>query len=194
MGYLKYKLAKLTKAKIPLLSFGYLPTEVQAKPAEPTEDIKDALQLHRPLGPALHQLYSLRPQTLAFSLCDSPVGLLAALLDVIHTREPSHEALTSRSVSPFLSLVELEMQEANRGYAGVMVDIQEEDEEVCSTSTVRPAQTPGPGQGDAESRSYIWSPTEILNFTMLQWLPGPEAVCICALSYTLIWEAALKGL
>lgn len=39
------------------------------------------------------------------------MGLLAALLDVLHTREVVHDPLASRPISPFLSPVELEMQE-----------------------------------------------------------------------------------
>lgn len=170
MGYLKYRIAKLTKAKVPLLSFGYLPMEVQLPPANQlSRDLQeDALQLHRPLGPTLHRLYSLRPQTLAFSLCDSPVGLLAALLDVIHTRAPTLSPTTSRSRSPFLSPVELEMRHPDT--------ILEEDEDVHSASTERPRNPLSRRQSDLEIKSYTWSPTEILNFTMLQWLPGPEAV------------------
>lgn len=181
MSYLKYRIAKLTKAKIPLLSFGYVPTEVQAQSGTPpAEDEQDALQLHRPLGPTLHRLYALRPQTLAFSLCDSPVGLLAALLDVIHTRVPSLSPVTSRSRSPFLSPVELEMQHSSQvrtnDTMGQMGMISEEDEDVLSVSTERPGDPLSRRQSDLESKSYTWSPTEILNFTMLQWLPGPEAV------------------
>jgi hypothetical protein len=172
MRYMKYRVAKLTRAKIPLLSFGYVPSEVQA-PSKTTAEkdlaIQDGMYGGEPLGPILHRLYSLRPQTLAFSLCDSPVGLLAALLDVIHTRDiPQRPLSSSRSRSPFLSPVELEMQRGDEEH--------EEQEELRSTSTARPGDTTSPGRVDGDGRSYTWSPTEVLNFTMLQWLPGPEAV------------------
>ncbi|KAF1935396.1 alpha/beta-hydrolase, partial [Clathrospora elynae] len=134
--YLKNRIAKMTKAKVSGLDFG-----------------------GRLLGPMLHRLYSLRPQTLAYSLCDSPVGLLAALLDVIHTRDLPLGPLGERERSPFLSPVEPEM----RG----------EQEENDETETERER---GVERGDEGSgRSYTWNPTEVLNFTMLQWLPGPEA-------------------
>lgn len=162
LAFMKYRIAKLTQAKVPCLSFGYLPAELQtAQKGQTVEDRDDLLDPSRPFGPTLHRLYSHRPQTLAFSLCDSPVGLLAGILDVIHARVPSLELVTSRSRSPFLSPVELEMQNANN-------EQEEED---------RTQQPPiSPRQSENDARNYTWSPTEILNFTMLQWLPGPEAV------------------
>lgn len=168
LGCLKYHIAKLTRAKISLLSFGYLPSEIRERPiGQSPKDVEDSLDLHQPMGPTLHRLYSLRPQTLAFSLCDSPVGLLAALLDVIHTRAPSLSPITSRSRSPFLSPVELEMQHNDDG-----------QDTTHSIATERVSNPMGLQRGDMDVRSYTWSPTEMLNFTMLQWLPGPEAVSI----------------
>jgi hypothetical protein len=163
--FLKYRIAKLTKGKLPLLSFGYLPTDFQSRPEdEQTSTALNSLYSDRPLEPTLHHLYSLRPQTLSFSLCDSPVGLLAALLDVIHTRVPSSSPLSSRSRSPFLSPVELEMQDSNQGQSALR------HERIHSGSTERPHQSPR--QNEMEARNYTWTPTEILNWTMMQWLPG----------------------
>jgi hypothetical protein len=170
MRYLKYRVARLTRAKIPLLSFGYMPNEVQTPSKSLSEKhpgTHNGMYGGEPLGPTLHRLYSLRPQTLAFSLCDSPVGLLAALLDVIHTRDLPLRPLSSRPRSPFLSPVELEMQRGEE---------EQEEEEVYSTSTSQPGDVTSSGEVEGDGRSYTWSPTEVLNFTMLQWLPGPEAV------------------
>ncbi|KAF1847948.1 alpha/beta-hydrolase [Cucurbitaria berberidis CBS 394.84] len=165
LAYMKYRIAKMTKAKIPLLSFGYVPTELQASRERQASEVgQESLYSSRPLGPTLHRLYSLRPQTLAFSLCDSPVGLLATLLDVIHTRAPSHSPLTSRSRSPFLSPVELEMRDDEHEHP--------ERDRIHSGSTEYPFS---PRQSEIDAHNYTWSPTEVLNFTMLQWLPGPEA-------------------
>jgi hypothetical protein len=166
LRYLKYRVAKLTRAKVPLLSFGYMPNEMRTLPKGlngKDSAAQDAMYGGEPLGPELHRLYSLRPQTLAFSLCDSPVGLLAALLDVIHTRDMPPRPLSSRPRRPFLSPVELEMQ-------------HDEEEDVLSTSTAQPGDATSPRKVDGDGKSYTWSPTEVLNFTMLQWLPGPEAV------------------
>jgi hypothetical protein len=165
MAFLKYKIAKLTKGKLPLLSFGYLPTELESRSkAKHPSTTHDPLYPYHPLGPTLHRLYSLRPQTLSFSLCDSPVGLLAALLDVIHTRVPAGSPLNSRSRSPFLSPVELEMQDNSLP----------RHERIHSGSTDRPHPM-SPRDNDSEPKNYTWTPTEILNWTMMQWLPGPES-------------------
>jgi hypothetical protein len=171
MAFLKYKIAKLTKGKLPLLSFGYLPTELESQQLEKcSSNNKDDSRSELPLGPSLHRLYSLRPQTLSFSLCDSPVGLLAALLDVIHTRAPSGSPTASRSRSPFLSPVELEMEMQESAHGPT----SPRHERIHSGSTERPHPT-SPRQSELDTRNYTWTPTEILNWTMMQWLPGPES-------------------
>lgn len=178
LNFFKYRIAKLTRAKVPFLSFGYLPTELQ-RPSNDrgsSEVAEDSLDLHKPKGATLHRLYALRPQTLAFSLCDSPVGLLAALLDVIHTRIPSQSPLTSRSRSPFLSPIELEMQGSNHH------DDEERGSRPSQSSEVH-ANGHASGSRDMDIHSYAWTATEILNFTMLQWLPGPEAVSRSSIIY-----------
>jgi hypothetical protein len=169
-AWMKYRIAEMTKAKLPGLGFGYLPDDFQTRKKDKKESTRrSSLYSDRPLGPTLHQLYSLRPQTLSYSLCDSPVGLLAALLDVIHTRVPSGSPLTSRSRSPFLSPVELEMQESNH---------VQSDEHNSPGYTDRP-HTASLRQNELESRNYTWTPTEILNWTMMQWLPGKSAWMFC---------------
>jgi hypothetical protein len=166
MAAVKYKIAKLTQGKLPLLNFGYVPSELRSDQGdEASSTTQSSASMDESLGPTLHRLYSLRPQTLSFSLCDSPVGLLAALLDVIHTRMPTGSPLNSRSRSPFLSPVELEMQDAQSS---------PRHERIHSGSTERPHPT-SPRQSEMENKNYIWTPTEILNWTMMQWLPGPES-------------------
>jgi hypothetical protein len=165
-AWMKYKIAKVTKGKVPGLSFGYLPDELRARGKEKGDD--EMQNSDRPLGTTLHQLYSLRPQTLSYSLCDSPVGLLAALLDVVHTRVPSGSPLTSRSRSPFLSPVELEMQESN----------QTQSDERFHSGNFHQTHRMSTIQEEMEARSYTWTPTEILNWTMMQWLPGELTSCV----------------
>jgi hypothetical protein len=170
MVYLKHRIARWTRARC--LSFGYTPSEVQDHPVPSvsTTPKHAASHDHNPVGPTLAPLYALRPQTLSFSLCDSPIGLLAGLLDVIHTRQPptSTSPVTSRSRSPFLSPVELEMEEAQGACAGNQDEIQ--------PGPTRQATPPfSPRETELNARIYTWSPTEVLNWTMLQWLPGPES-------------------
>jgi hypothetical protein len=171
MAFLKHRIARLTKAKFPLLSFGYVPIELQA-PSKPTVEesvvVEDSVYGHRPIGTTLSRLYSLRPQTLAFSLCDSPIGLLASLLDIIHTRHPSTTPLASRSRSPFLSPVELEMQEHRERTS-------HNDLEIIHEANENPEMPLSPRDSEQHTTNYSWSPTEMLNWTMMQWLPGPEA-------------------
>jgi hypothetical protein len=153
-----------------LVNFGYVPKELESQPQD-IDTHKESLYSDRPLGSALHRLYSLRPQTFSYSLCDSPVGLLAALLDVIHTRAPSNSPLTSRSRSPFLSPIELEMQDSNQ-------DQSNTNKRIPSGSAERPEHPMSPRQSEVEARNYTWSPTEILNWTMMQWLPGELTSCV----------------
>ena len=131
---------------------------------------KGPQRLHGPQGPTLSRLYSYRPQTLAFSLCDSPIGLLAGLLDVIHTQAPpSLEPVTSRSRSPFLSPIELEQQDSHHDRSSV---------ETAFRSSVPAGGMEQPSnlrESEADASIYSWSATEVLNWTMMQWLPGPEA-------------------
>jgi hypothetical protein len=170
LAFLKYRVAKMTKARISFLSFGYVPSELQKPFAAESDDAWPAYNLPFREGvpnPRLARLYSHRPQTLAFSLCDSPIGLLAGLLDVIHTRVPSQSPVTSRSRSPFLSPSELELQDSHHARSSL-------DNEVQSGSQ-RPDEPFSPRKSETDAHHYTWTPTEILNWTMLQWLPGPEA-------------------
>ncbi|KAF1996963.1 alpha/beta-hydrolase [Amniculicola lignicola CBS 123094] len=174
VAYFKHCIARLTKARIPFLSFGYVPSELKTNSTSSAQEhdaAQDPLNPYTSLGPTLSSLYSHRPQTLSFSLCDSPVGLLAALLDVIHTRAPSTTPLHSRSRSPFLSPVELEMEEARRSRGSLPTDIRT----LPTVHEEEPEPPPSPQSIDVDNRTYTWTPTEVLTWTMLQWLPGPEA-------------------
>ncbi|KAF2269454.1 alpha/beta-hydrolase [Lojkania enalia] len=169
LAYMKYRVARLTRAKIPFLSFGYVPAEiVDGSQSEARALTRGFFHSLRPSRGTMSLFYSLRPQTLSFSLCDSPVGLLGALLDIIHTRAPSSSPITSRSRSPFLSPAELEMQDSHH-------DRRSHDDQIEPASSARPEAPFNPLQSEIEARHYTWSPTELLNWTMMQWLPGPEA-------------------
>lgn len=169
MSFLKYHVAKMTKASMASLSFGYMPYEIQdgGSQASMSQSTKESKKSPKgPLGPTMSRLFSHRPQTLAFSLCDSPVGLLAGLLDVIHTQaSPPLEPVTSRSRSPFLSPIELEQQESHHDRSSV--------ETAFRTGTA--TATGGIANREKEEAGmsvYSWSATEVLNWTMMQWLPG----------------------
>lgn len=150
--WVKWQLARLTGARYPALRFGYVPSEL----AEPAQQRPSALA-GRPLGPVMQQLLSLRPQTLAFSLCDSPIGLLAVLLDVIATQS-SAPVLDARPRSPFLDPGELELQDHEYAAAG--------HERVRSDDTVKASQSKGTDHAVLADRRS-WTPTDILNWTMM---------------------------
>ncbi|KAL5423617.1 hypothetical protein PMIN04_003756 [Paraphaeosphaeria minitans] len=173
VSFLKYQVAKVTKASVTSLSFGYVPSEVHEGSGRDTANqslIKGLKSLRGPLGPTLSRLYSYRPQTLTFSLCDSPIGLLAGLLDVIHTKKPpSLECVMSRSHSPFLSPIELEQQGSHHDRASVETAFRD------ASPAQGVDQPPQPRESEENSIVYSWSATEALNWTMMQWLPGPEA-------------------
>lgn len=178
--WVQWQVARVTGARWPSLSFGYVPSEVQESEENKTERKEtkgEDVMAARPMGPVLHQLLSARPQTLAFSLCDSPVGLLAMLLDVIGV-QGAGPSLGARPRSPFLDPEELELQDREYEAAG--------HERVRSDDTVKASQN---GVG-AHLSTQPWSPTDILNWTMMyvtvyityciltpsrMWLPGAEA-------------------
>lgn len=167
--FVKYQLARLTRAKIPSLSFGYVPSELHDAVEPGRKDTLTVQNLRHRVGQSgstTALLYSHRPQTMAFSLCDSPVGLLAGLLDVIHTRASPPSPIASRSRSPFLSPSELELQESE--HASAM------QEDGLGSAARHPELPPSRRRADTNASHYTWSSTEILNWTMLQWLPGPE--------------------
>lgn len=166
MAFFKYRIARLTRARISALCFGYIPSELHD--VERLEE--ESSQVAQPwLGSTLSHLYLYRPQTLAFSLCDSPVGLLANLLDVIHSRALPLSPVASRSRSPFLSPAELEMEESHQNGAPQETGIR-------ATPGEDRAQPLSAHDSEGDSRHYSWAPSEVLNWTMLQWLPGPEAI------------------
>lgn len=153
-AWVKWQVARVTGAKWPGLSFGFVPHEVDGRAAEGKEAARAG---ERPLGPLVHRLFSMRPQTLAFSLCDSPVGLLAVLLDLVATQHPG-STLNARPRSPFLDPGELEMQDREYEAAG--------HGRVRSDDTVEASRNGGVGETAlADKRS--WSPTDILNWTMM---------------------------
>lgn len=151
-AWAKWQIARATGARFPRLAFGYTPAEVgQGRAAVAAE--------RRPLGPVVHQLFSMRPQTLAFSLCDSPVGLLAVLLDLVATRGPA-SSLGVRPRSPFLDPGELEMQDREYEAAG--------HERVRSDDTVKADQNGDAGAAEsALAERQSWTLTDILNWTMM---------------------------
>ena len=191
VAYAKWKIARLTRARVACISFGYVPSDfeprVRVRPGleekkakgegndKATRNTNKIMDEEEQFASALGYQYTHRPQTLAYTLCDSPVGLLACMLDAIHTRTHNSSPTTSRSRSPFLSPSELELQDA------VALDgdlrsqtILEEDEAEDEADNVNTMPL-SPRDSELHAKPYTWTPTDLLNWTMMQWLPGPEA-------------------
>jgi len=100
IAWWRWRVARLTAARVPGLAFGYAPADVRnaAAAARPADDVD------------LEAALTAHPQTAAFALCDSPPGLLATVLDLLYA-----------------------------------------------------------------ARGVLPPPVDILNKTMMYWLPGPEA-------------------
>jgi len=89
-----------------------------------------------------------RPQTLSYGLCDSPAGLLALLLDAL---KPTIAPLPQQPRSP-----------------PTRVQTRSRSATVIQHTTI-PEESPSPNP------SSPFSVIDILNWTMMYWLPGPEA-------------------
>jgi len=117
--WLKWCIAHLTGARLPSLSFGYVPSDFD-----------------RPLmhgsSPPLSNLVS--PKTLAFALADSPTGLLAFMLGIIRPHRRSKPLLSASASSAS-----------------------------CASGALNTLMW------------HSWKPRDVLTWTMMYWLSGPEA-------------------
>ncbi|KAK4897433.1 hypothetical protein LTR27_004953 [Elasticomyces elasticus] len=100
-----------------------------------------------------------RPQTLAYGLCDSPPGLLAYMLDLI-------QPLTYGTTFP-----NLQRLGPSRSPTMVRSPVTPQSGGTMSTGYQSPAvahaiELPG--------LSTVWTPTALISWTMIYWLPGPE--------------------
>lgn len=136
---LQFNIARLTGARIARLNFGYTASESQY-PLQPTE-----YDLHQ----TLPQTLSSRPQTHSYSLCDSPVGLLAIVLDCLR---PAKLSIPPKPTSQAAAVGEASRPRMQNPF------MESIPESVLSV--------PPPPE---------WTPEDVLDWTMMQWLPGPEA-------------------
>lgn len=141
----KYHVARMGSARFPQLSFGYSPSELQQRP--------EALAAGSGNVRAITTPFTLRPQTRAYSLCDSPVGLLSCMLDIL---QPHGLTIPPKPRSnPTPSRENMRPSRENMRLGAFMESIPE------SVTSLPPPPA--------------WTPADVLNWTMMQWLPGPEA-------------------
>lgn len=125
--WLRYHIARLTNARLPHLSFGYIPTDFSLPHHGDQNNTNRASASE--LLKSQHRL-----QTHLYALSDSPTGLLALIVDLI--------GLSS-------------LESLRYG--------------MTDTSSDGRIQLP------SASVQHAWSPSEIILWTMMYWLPGPEA-------------------
>lgn len=136
---LQFSIARLTGARIARLNFGYTASESQHS-LQPSD-----YDLHQ----TLPQTISSRPQTHSYSLCDSPVGLLAIVLDCLR---PDKLSIPPKASKQTATVGEASRQRTQNPF------MESIPESVISV--------PPPPE---------WTPEDVLDWTMMQWLPGPEA-------------------
>ncbi|KAF4555051.1 Epoxide hydrolase-like protein 1 [Elsinoe fawcettii] len=215
LAYLQYHIARFTNASIPLLSFGYVPSDFLL----PTT-------MQQSIGAIL--LRSDRNNTgvgssLAFSLADSPTGLLAFMLQLINPpsipapqppassgeqvttnpfanpRSGSPQPFSPRVSSPLASppprsslapspsarspLTASPLTSPPLRSPLASPPLTSSFVSTPSASTLPPSSTDALERGRIDSLyptasaslAYPWSPSDILTWTMLYWLSGPEA-------------------
>ncbi|KAK1087920.1 hypothetical protein LTR33_000805 [Friedmanniomyces endolithicus] len=113
-----------------------------------------------------------RPQTLAYALCDSPVGLLAYMLDLI---QPPTFGATSRNLG---------LAPPSAGSSPVMSRSPTSPHSM-GTPAYNPSPEP-PQSLELPGLSTVWTPTAIITWTMLYWLPGPEVALRWLANSTLV--------
>jgi hypothetical protein len=118
-----------------------------------------------PLTPRSRQPSIDRPQTTAYALCDSPPGLLAYILDAI-----GEAAFKSPSTSPTHSPESLYVPTPGRS----PISPKAYSPQPSRTSRSPLSAANSPSHIDLNDASKAWTPTAIINWTMLYWLPGPE--------------------
>ncbi|MBE7181643.1 MAG: alpha/beta fold hydrolase, partial [Terriglobus roseus] len=160
LAALKFRIARWTRARYDLLAFGYTPGEVVGSASE--YDARVGWYLA-----AASELEAGRPQTRAYGLTDSPAGLLACVLDQLKPPQ-LHIPPRPQQVQhppPVASSSKGAVADSLRRTAAnpFMEPIRESIE---SGLTLRELTRPGPP---------AWSPSDILNWAMMMWLPGPES-------------------
>jgi len=128
-----------------------------------------APSLTPPLTPGTYPQPSERPQTTAYALCDSPPGLLAYMLEIINPPPVSRASHSPGSLAP-----------SSAGHSPTSARSPTSPQSI-GTPAMSTMSTPGPGRSpttpltlDLHDLANPWTPTAIISWTMLYWLPGPE--------------------
>lgn len=144
-----------------------------------------------PVTPTITPITPERPQTLAYALCDSPAGLLAYVYDAIRPDSNIGTGSSESSRSPqslTSSLPQSPLSYAHSNPSSTPGPSTAGSSPVATRrSSLAPNRSPpkrhGPiSRGSGHQRDATltaenmstWSPTALVDWTMLYWLPGPE--------------------
>jgi hypothetical protein len=167
--WMQYQIAKLTFAISRRFTFGCNPEELVFSGAT-----LSAMQIMPgvtpPATPGGPQPVSERPQTPAYALCNSPLGLPAYILDVINP--PSIDSPPSSTGSRSAKSLRLP---AAAGTSPVSPQSCGAPQQGRSPRTLGSASHP-PQHLEIPNMGSPWTATALLNLAMLSWLPGPKVV------------------
>lgn len=110
--YLKYLTARATRTKLAPLRCGYHANDFKAVSRR---RVPSSLRIHS-AGLGLGLRLCARPYTLAYALCDSPVGLLAWTREALHARTGVDDAFTAEDIIDFTMISWLPGPEAALRY------------------------------------------------------------------------------
>lgn len=164
--WLKYHMAKLTFAIFRRSTLGYSQEDF-AWISSPITDLTmhtpgiTTPGLTPPLTPGVSNIGFDRPQTSAYALCDSPSGLLAYIIDAIRPPPVSSPAQSSGNI---------------RLPTSVPSPVSPQSYGMSPQSSRSPqGQSPGTPQNlELGEVTSPWTPTALIDWAMLYWLPGPE--------------------
>lgn len=162
--WLKHNVAKLTFAITRRSAFDYTTDDLFAAGAA-IEQVQMTPGITPPMTPRSRQPSIDRPQTTAYALCDSPPGLLAYIVDAI-----GESAFQPPSNSPAQSPQSLFVPTPGRS----PISPQTYSPHVSRSSRSPQSTANTPPHLEINDIATAWTPTAIINWTMLYWLPGPE--------------------
>lgn len=153
--WLKYRIAQLTVGFLCRSTFGYTNEDMALSGLT-----IQTPGLTPPLTPGSYVQPTERPQTTAYALCDSPPGLLAYVLDAIRPPPLSRPSYSPQNLAP-----------SSAGHSPVQSRSPTSPQ---SVGTPAPARTRSPQTLELGDFDNPWTPTALINWTMVYWLPGPE--------------------
>lgn len=194
--WVKNRIAKLTSGLPRSLGFGYNAGDDMnmfagapgAMPMQQPMTPYIATGVTPPMTPNIGPTAPERPQTAAYALSDSPSGLLAYVYDAIRPETPSGptspdtsrspESLTTNSPFPHESYAQsYTASTPGRSTASSPIATRRSPAtsshsppKLASQSSSGSATSPNP----SVPYSTPWTPTALIDWTMLYWLPGPE--------------------